>query len=202
MNKSVIKIKNTSFTRCTSKRLGGLIYVFQGSLLLENSSALDFTNGGISSDESHMLISDSTFTNGVSKNQEATVMCKICPTFRIERSTFQNNQSGMGGAVSIFAMSFEPIDETFAILESNFINNTAESAGAILSNDHILNIENSVFQNNTSGSNGGALILQCESFDNCRFNLTNNTFTYNSAKSDGGAISWIDIMPQLDSNQF
>ena len=38
-NQSDLKIKNANFTRCTSQDAGGLIYLFESSLLFENSSA-------------------------------------------------------------------------------------------------------------------------------------------------------------------
>ncbi len=100
---------------------------------------------------------------------------------RITDSRFQNNQAliGDGGAIWVLAGHL-------TVVSSQFTSNQAATTGGALScYDDILTIAGSTFVGNQSGSDGGAV------FSSCGFLVSNSTFHDNAAlgpASGGGAI--------------
>lgn len=106
-------------------------------------------------------------------------------------NTFIRNKSLFGGAIYIYSI----VNFGLYIEQSNFIQNLAETGGAITAiNSFLLNIKNSSFLNNTAES-GGALHLTGSSFDlddNGKLLpgivFSNVLFSNNKAQKNGGAI--------------
>ncbi|TVS00603.1 MAG: hypothetical protein EA423_11420, partial [Phycisphaerales bacterium] len=114
----------------------------------------------------------------------------------VEGCEFRNNESPFGGAISmpLFSGGFT-VDLT--VRDSIFENNNANQGGAMhiqgfegdATSDPVFAavvIEDSVFRNNASGSNGGAIRV----FTGADLAITRTAFEDNSAGTNGGAL-WL-----------
>ncbi len=100
-------------------------------------------------------------------------------TVTIDQSTFTSNDGRNGGA--IFGGQ-----GTLNITNSTFTLNTAEAGGAIIiSNSTTATASNSTFYGNTSGIQGGAIVV---GQGGSTFNFINVTIAHNTAGDEGGGI--------------
>ena len=109
-------------------------------------------------------------------------------TMSVDNCTFDSNNALKGGAIFGIAgfESYLNPSNYINVTNSKFINNVAQSGGAICSNFNTT-VDNSLFNNNTaSGYGGGAINTGYKSNSN---NFTNCNFTNNEAYNYGGAIS-------------
>ena len=94
----------------------------------------------------------------------------------IVNATFENNTAAVGGAINLYYTSLD-------VENSTFINNTGETGGAILSENGIIRVNGSVFNdNNVSEYGGGAIYTDSDLY------IENSTFTNNQVPKYGGAI--------------
>ena len=56
--------------------MGGLIYVFESNLQLENCLAENFTNGGITAETSEITVRNSSFGHSVSYSSQSVILCE------------------------------------------------------------------------------------------------------------------------------
>jgi predicted outer membrane repeat protein len=146
-----------------------------------------FTNNTASGDGGaifthNMVINNSVFTNNTSKPYGSgsrfagAVFCQ--ENGIITGSLFKGNSAGMGGAVVYGNGSLN-------ISNSDFINNTAYSGGAItcsyMDTTHYLTVKDCSFTNNSAEKYGGAILTDY-------LNVSNSYFVNNSAMYDGGCI--------------
>lgn len=70
----------------------------------------------------------------------------------------------------------------------------AGGGGLSISNIANLQLENSLFSNNSAEHGGGGILFNCNdygsNYDQCSLSINNCTFRANSAKTEGGAIKW------------
>lgn len=138
LNQATVTVSNTIFTN--NNALGG------AALRLQNVGTLNILNS---------TIHDNTDNND---NGAAAVVSAGNGTLNIVNTTFSNNRapvpSGHGGGAIVVA----PFNTgSVTIRNSTFVNNAAASvAGGISSWNEVVNIQNSLFQNNTPNSCGSA----------------------------------------------
>ena len=110
-------------------------------------------------------------------------------------SIFDNNYAGRGGAIY-----FNVTAENAEIINSNFINNVAETfGGAIDCNASNMGIFNNTFESNRADT-GAAL---CREINSTLGHGYNNTFRSNYALTNGSALAWIDAKSMhVDSYYF
>ncbi len=179
----------------------GAIYHPTGHLIIENTtfdnnSAIDkgsagaLQNGGANS---YLDITNSTFSNNYA-GHGGGIFHQSKNAMNIRGSTFTGNEAeSYGGAMYLSTheivkgvASTAVKNDTF-ITNSTFSENAARSGGSIylLSN---LEIKNSMFNNNTVESTGGAIFVGSDNYHSGIATISNSTFIENSA-GNGGAIS-------------
>ena len=102
---------------------------------------------------------------------------------QLENVTFENNYAEIGGAVYYNSTA---VDAT--IINSTFINNTAESFGGAIDCSANMELYNSTFESNHADT-GAALCMETGATGS---QGSNNEFLSNVALSDGGAIAFIN----------
>ena len=123
------------------------------------SSIVNKYNGSaIVADTANIELKDVNIWNGTSLHSTSPVDCTKWVGFSVIESRFYNNKSKERGAISVLTIPENAVYQKFLVESSQFINNTAENAGAIYVSNHIMEIINCTFESNraTSG-NGGSL---------------------------------------------
>ena len=137
------------------------------------------SNGGSINLYAYCPISNSVFINNSAINGGS--LYSFESTSPVSNCSFINNSAEkMGGAIYITSGKYYEMD----IVSSTFINNSAESGGALSLYPEFINIHNSSFSNNMATKNGGAII-----FTNSKsiINIINVTCENNKGYN-GGAI--------------
>ena len=133
--------------------------------------------------DDHLTLTDVVIT-GNSSGSGGGLHVKNVGSLRIEDSTLSNNYSSAGGG-ALYALY---ANSSVEIVNSTFVNNTADHGGAIRSKgDGTLVIDDSVFDSNSATRGwGGALYL----YNNGDTTITNTTFSNNYASEGGGALDF------------
>lgn len=117
----------------------------------------------------------------------------------ITNSSFENNTSTNGGAISIARPTFVTFPSAgsapVTISNTSFINNTATDGGGAIYNLNAiaLTLNHDLFMGNSAGNHGGAIettnvnVVTPIPFAGGTFNVSNSAFVNNTA-ADGGAI--------------
>ncbi|MCB1581826.1 MAG: hypothetical protein KDI92_02100 [Xanthomonadales bacterium] len=117
-----------------------------------------------------------------------------------EVSFINNHSDGFGGAIGFDRAQNATNITTIHLIDSEFIGNSAENGGAIFADKFIrLNINGTVFNNNTAADFGGALRV----FDD--INVEQSVFTANQAQYGGGIYSTggvVDVQNSLFENNL
>ena len=186
INNSNITFNNCNFTYCYNLFINNILY---SGTIYSNNTNLTITNcifdhntnargngGAISALNSNLYIQDTYFNNSFSTNQGGAIFIQNT-TADINNCIFENITSYWnGGAIAAIRIY------TLNINNSKFINtktNQSNSMGGAIYCDYnyyqyggTLNVTNSIFNNITSTSVGGAI-----SFNDLNATITNNTFT-------------------------
>ncbi len=180
-----VTIKNITLTRGNSgaQPFGGLVLVNANTQLnVDNvtmSNSLASTSGGAIATFANVSlnVANSRFLGNLSANGGAIATRAVVT---IENSTFTNNNAsgGEGGAIQSY-------EQPLVVRDSTFTSNSASNGGAIFKRDSTLDFDNSRFEGNSSGGNGGALFLSTGVFFTSGIN---SNLRRNSATLDGGAI--------------
>jgi predicted outer membrane repeat protein len=189
------------FTSNSARGMGGAIYSYGGDVTIQNAS---FTSNSLVSGSgsngsaitvstANLDLSDSIFTNnqGVS-SCGATIFLAGSTTSNIVRSTFDSNDSTEGHAGAIHYYG----DGPHTIEDSVFQDNTSATyGGAIYSNGQVtlLDITGSTFSGNSAVDEAGAIYSERD------LRITNSTISGNSA-SRGGAIYSISSTGNISFN--
>lgn len=202
-----VEIYDSRFINNSAKFNGGSLYLnnvsavncyFEGNRILTRA-ATDFTlieqkglGGAIFAADSN--IRKSLFKNNYVLNsghyqiEEGGGAIASIRNLTVDDCTFDNNFALKGGAIfgiAQFSSDLNPRNRIH-VYNSRFVNNDADSGGAICSNFNTT-VDRSVFNNNSaSGYGGGAINTGFKSNDNV---FTNSNFTNNLAYNYGGAIS-------------
>lgn len=195
-------IQDTQFTNNTASERGGAVYVnsTDGVTNITNSSFSEnnaYLGGSLFVKSGEANINNSDFTNNTATYGGA-MYTTTSPNVQlnIENSNFNGNSAEEVGAIGVISNA--------SIKNSTFKNNVATStasnsdgAGALflgaVSDTTITGDtqEKSVFENNQSGTRGGAISTRgAASADNsgAKLDITNTTFKNNSAQTTGGAL--------------
>ena len=94
--------------------------------------------------------------------------------FDIDNVLFMDGTAKLGGAMA-FGHKNPPKENSFAIQNSNFINNKANEGGALYLISDITKIDKTTFKNNQAGTDrisgkGGAVLYMCE--NDCKLEIT------------------------------
>lgn len=198
---STTNITGSYFQNNTASRYGGAISSsgsvnIESSLFDSNTSA----SGGALYSMGQTSINSSSFTNNEGTDDVGAVYSS--GTLDVSSSLFYNNSGITGGALGIFSIAgegytvinnsvFASNQATYggaifswgdlAIIDTSFVNNTAEDSGGAISNSDALNIiasnQNVYFTGNTAGgesnailSSGGTVKLNAEEGKSIIFN--------------------------------
>ncbi|MEO0598765.1 MAG: hypothetical protein AAF126_21830, partial [Chloroflexota bacterium] len=186
--------ESTSFTNNTAVERGGAIYFWvQGSVDADKSLTItdasftgNSTTGTIFGMQGGAIDLYSSFDGNV--------------TSTITGSTFTNNDSDRGGAISAFAFDV-------TISDSVFDGNSAMFGGALFSSDTVLSMTDTDLTNSVALS-GGAVVLTAQQATDKNADFTNVTFEGNTANRDnftfgeGGAVYIQDVTTTFTDTDF
>jgi len=184
-------IQNSTFENNHSLMDGGAIHNYCGTLNIVDSS---FT-GNYSESHSGGAIGNYGVLGNYDTNTGYSTYESIIST--IQNSTFEDNHSGAdGGAIYndsgtlnidnvIFRGNYSENGSGGAIYNYGALSNTDPNTGYSIITSITSTIQNSTFENNHSGADGGAIYN-----DSGTLNISDSTFTENYSESgQGGAIS-------------
>ncbi|CAI2368076.1 unnamed protein product [Moneuplotes crassus] len=159
------------------------------TLLLENSYSTSFP----------LLFLQETF-NVELKNIKLSGYQYPLAQFSSSSVTLIQNLEVNGGKQAL-----EFIDSNLLKMKNcSFSNNEetgASRSGAIQILNSKINIEDTIFRNNSADS-GGAITFECTSMANCELNIENSKFLENSARLSGGAIYYNYNYPRIKNTAF
>lgn len=197
---SSVNIQSSTFTANRATGIdeggGGALFNYQGNLLIQNSS---FENnyaygegGGAIESRGNFTITASNFLNNEAKMHDGSQLPgNTNPGFggailliegsntSISTCTLSNNTAGNnGGAI------YNDFDTTLTVKDSTLSSNTATNKyGGAIYNEGDLNIDHSVFTENSTALLGGALATRTGTAT-----VSKSQFTGNSSAENGGAI--------------
>ena len=178
---STVYIDNSKFINLTSTS-GGAIYLFNSNMTLLNS---EFINNSARLGGAILTI------NGTSDQDINTETDELAAYLVISNTRFINNTAIYDGGAIFDTYS------GLTILSSNFTGNKGRRGGAIYSDDLRLEIESSVFINNTAASYGGVIYANQNNII-----LNSNNFTDNSAKYGDNMYSIYNTSSMLSNNNW
>jgi len=195
-----VTLEGVKMTNITLATEGSLIDALYSSLYILHSQFSDFHEIGIFGFEmAEVVISASSFTDGKGK-YGAAFQCYQCDKISITQSVFENLQAETAGALATWAQNSAFIG-TLTIVDTSFVRNVAETAGAVWTSNYHVSIINSRFEENRAGV-GAGLVLDCVIVSMCSFSISDSVFLNNSAEVKGGGIAWTIVKPQLTNLTF
>ena len=163
----------------------------QGSKFLSNTAKYDsgaIYLGNINKMFHYAVIHECDFLNNFANDEGAVGI--VSSNVQIEDSRFVNNTANTGAAVGISCNN----DCTVTLLNSVFVDNTAENRGAINIDHAKVTINGSEFFGNMASGTGGALAM---SFSDSV--LVNTTFAFNEAPKGGAIYAELGTLVSQDS---
>ncbi|WP_407376460.1 Ig-like domain repeat protein [Methanobrevibacter sp.] len=221
-------VENCTFEENTAAKRGGAVYLqgsdvgnctnttfdgctFTGNVAGTNGGAVDWHEGAHDGN-----IYNSTFTNNLANSNGGAVYWRG-HNGKILNSNFTNNTAygdhpgsygnvGDGGAM--FWAGINGLVENCRFIDNEAVNNTKYNAsgrgGAVYiepceHGNRNTTFRNVYFENNTAGTNGGAINWHEGAVDGL---VNNATFINNTAKRSGGAIFWNGYMGEIIYSLF
>ena len=179
-----VVLTNCTFS-ANSADYGGAIYLVDGSLTIDKcrfvNNVANFYGGAIvsisqSSTKAKVNVKNSVFINDRAVNSAGGAIYLKTTKFNGYNLNFTSCTSKLGGAVALLK-SYGELSKIYAL------NNSAVYDGGVVYQIYgNLTVLNSLFINNTA-NNGGALFIDCSYFISAK----NNVFENNTAVSDAGA---------------
>ena len=227
---SLSEVNNAMFSRCTfsdyrryhyyNNGMIIIIYLYRqnGALSIYDSEAVKIVQSNFTNNEVALYgqnyyyyyssrripslhIQECIFSNNTSEFKGGAVYLvgygdDNHASLSVNRSIFFNNTaSESGGAIYV---DFQNLD--FSIMETSFIQNSADSCGVLNIlhyNTSIAQITGAIFDSNKANTGGGALCLM-----NTSAVISNCTFTGNAAVGLGGAVISHDSMVVINHSIF
>ena len=181
-------ISGTLFTNNTSKSLGGALYSNEGEQLLTiinaqfvGNRSLESSGGAVHNPRlGPVLVENSTFISNTAWAKGGGI--RSVGPITVTGSLFQQNESqswndGGGGGLFIGADAY--------ISATEFISNSSQIHGGGIETSAALTVENSLFQHNYAGFNGGGL-----SIEKGALTITNTRFVENTANPESLAFGF------------
>ncbi|TVR76398.1 MAG: HYR domain-containing protein, partial [Saprospirales bacterium] len=177
----------------SSSRSGAGLYVFQGSISVENCRFEDnhaaFSGGGIFHFHSESEISNTVFSGNKAGEFGGAISNFFHSSPSILECTFNENEAEEGGAIS------NQFHSSPLITGCDFSENDALNGGAIFNNEHSSpGINRSTFRANVALEYGGALMSQNSSSPDIR----NSLFSGNAAEYGGALAIWEESSPSIE----
>ncbi len=197
---SEVEINDSLITNNLGTTKGGGVYLFESTMVLNNSYVLgnrSHFGGGIYAEflQSHqsenvISVNDSLISNnkaldyggGVYFSSESTSRVHVL----IDNSVFWNNQAGIGGGIYQYnAVELNIIASTFYANSADVADASSHSGGAVFVHDAFestnasLTIENSLFNENSALGSGGVIYTGGDS----SLTILNSTFSNNTSAS-------------------
>ena len=246
--KSLLRVLNSEFTHGRAHLQAGAIYSQFSQVVVFNSefSNLIGTRGviGCALDSNisitDSLIKDSQSFSGVllseGGNQEllrttirnstsSALVLNEAKRSSIKNSSIEFCTGTKGGALVSFDSEFVEILEskflnntadtfggaaffkkvssqsTYEIVDTEFLGNSADSGGAIYSEDVSMSVSKTKFTHNSAQTQGGAMSINCPLLK-CNITLKDSYFGFNTAVLDGGSIKWNHLAPNTSNLTF
>ncbi|CDW85403.1 UNKNOWN [Stylonychia lemnae] len=209
-----IQLYDTQFEQLSSKYISPIINLQENTLISNNTSFNDFDKTLFQMDTGKSY----TFQNiNVTKGRMEYMEGER--EFMVNSIVFDGNAVNLtlqnANISGIYTQFSSPVvyienDATSTsktllnITDSYFKNNTAtSSAGVIYSLNVDINVNNTIFDNNTAlEQDAGALYLECEDaiYDLCTYSIQNSVFQKNTASVNGGAMKFTYFKPNITNN--
>lgn len=149
-----------------------------------SGGAISAMNGNVNINNSEFVGNTAAYTGGAIATGEAI----------IKNSTFKNNSAKSKSDVLVYKYNSETgkveKDENYSVVKY-------EGKGGAVHAINDLSVDNTVFENNTSGESGGAITSLSDNT-----NITNSTFISNSTIGKGGAIEQRDGTINITDTDF
>lgn len=179
-------IQNSTFSENTSKEEGGSIYS-KGSLTIEDTvftSNIAGQGGAVfaNSPAGTVAFKNDTFTSNEATELGGAIF--TVPATTIEKTTFEKNEAGFGGAICAFYNKKKNKGTELTISESKFLNNRAKGDGGAITDmfyqyayeidnpgayKNVTTDEKTLFQGNTAGKGLFTPPKNYEAFTNLKF---------------------------------
>lgn len=192
---------------------GGGFFASGGSLVASDNkvhcnyiqSQIQAEGGGILSYAANNIIQNNEFTYNESISPEslggAVAVRYATQGSYINDNLFSLNYSKTGAALGLMLGN-----DSVTISRNKFVQNEAETGGAVYLLNALAQVENNVFKDNYATEKGGGMFITrwvtpiTTSIPSC--NLVNNTFRFNRADETGGAVVSVDANPAMLNNIF
>jgi hypothetical protein len=210
--RSVVQFSNCEFRGLSANKVSGFD-VMESTLVMKDCLFEDVTQTAIYATQStltlsNLIIQSNSYSDGFSRYEGTGLTCYNCIDLYIFNSTFLNLTSTSSGA-GVYIENDENIQKTPYVISSSYFEScSASSGGAVYVNNANFTSLSTIYTHNAAdttennGSGGGIELLCSLETLRCIHNLSNNSFIHNYSNSKGGAISWSDIMPNLEGNLF
>ena len=180
INADSVAFSGNTATNSGAYQGGGAIVNIDGTVSFKDGATVEFIsnkaeNGGVGG-----AILNTSFLAGDNGVVDLT---------NVESTTFSGNTATDGGAIANIKGQDGSNPAEIKIANATFSNNSATANGGAVYNETIANLTASKFEENTSGTYGGAIM----SIEGSDLTITNGTFTGNKVTGDvkasyGGAI--------------
>ncbi|OMJ88702.1 hypothetical protein SteCoe_9326 [Stentor coeruleus] len=226
---SNVLIKDCEFAENEAYSFGGSIAMIESSVNIYNSQFVSgyASNGdGIWASTGTLLMENIEFSLSQAQSGDVTaaVYSKGMKNIIFKKCSFKDPQSNVGGIISFDDIIVTIEDSIFENLTMNdysaatFIgttyfgsvtiknsiftnNNSTGNGGAIYSENYDFTIRDSKISFNHASLNGGGLYLITPLCGNCSFSLEGNTDVFNnSCGLEGGGMKWLNFKPNKGSN--
>ena len=184
-----------------SGRTGTEIYIESSSIEIKSSYFSNFTSeteysSSLFSINSNVSITFSIFQNSV--GSISAIHTQECSKVSIANCYFNNIFSRELSAVYIEGLSIFGDNQ---ITDSVFINNTSgNNGGALGVKNNNLILTDSILQTNSAYLRGGGLNIEISLCSKCEIYLTNVVINENKANIQGGGVMWIGSKPIISND--
>jgi len=187
LNRGDVYISNCHFQNCRSGYNGGSIINMNSNLILDKNNFIQSyasNLGGSIYNQGFISISNSYFVNSSSYYSGGTIyLYSVTYDILISNSRFEFCSTvGIGSGASGGVICANINNGSVTLFNNNFLNNTADTGGALGIQGGKLIISYCNFTNCYGGNNGGCITT------NSKLNISNCNFTRGKSQS-GGAIS-------------
>jgi CSLREA domain-containing protein len=180
---SQVDIVETTFNNNSASN-GGAIYNGTGSVIIDSSNFYrnnaTSAGGGINNDDGDFQIINSLFEDNSAPIGGGIFTDENGSSLVLENSIFRNNAADQGGALNIW-------ESDVTVVDSEFTNNSGTSGGGVYMGYRwgSLQIQNTIFENNSASSIGGGIGNQAPG---SIIAIYDSEFTNNSSGRDGGGV--------------
>lgn len=171
-------------------------------------NGFDRNSGGTINNLGTLVVNNSVFTNNIAKDDNYSGGGAIYNENKadIKGSTFIDNKSSNGGAIFNDGNGYGGFEAVMTISDSKFVSNSADqgnkiSGGGAIFNSGKMDVTKSVFENNYSKKDGGAIYSE-QAKETSGLTVSDSEFTCNIADANGGAIGVYGGSALIENSTF